>query len=86
MGANRLHDRIYKIHPSQQKNVLVDPETHKTIYKFPNGSHQIVSLNFTLEREKIIQKALDLAIQFKLIENIYDHLSQEKGMSLSLKK
>ena len=85
LGANRLHDRIYKIHPSQQEKIMIEEETQRPIFILPNETKQIVSINFTLEREKIIQKALDLSLQIKLLETIYD-LAKNKEMSLTLKK
>lgn len=80
LGSNRLHNRIYKIHHEQTKNILVDNETGKKYFNYANGSSQVISTDFTLEREELVKKALDLALQYRFLDFLF---IDEKEMSLT---
>lgn len=78
IGANRLHNRIYQIHPSQKDNILVDQHNKKT-FILPDGTEKIISSDYTREKEIMTRLALDLTLQYQLLEKIYP---QEKEMHL----
>lgn len=80
LGSNRLHNRIYKIHSSQLDKIHVNTETGQKSFILPNGENIIVNEDFTKEREAIIQKALDLSLQIKFLEIIYNR--QKKDVNL----
>lgn len=83
IGANRLHNRIYQIHPDQRYKIRVDEHNKKT-YPMPDGTmrkgtEKIISIDYTREKEVMVKLALDLALQYQLLEKIYP---QEKEMHL----
>ena len=71
LGSNRLHNRIYDIHKNCISNIHTKLDTGKQIYILPNGAEEIVSLDYTKKKELVIQKALDLALQYKLLKQLY---------------
>ena len=71
IGANRLHNRIYDIHPNQLKYVVENPITHKKTYRSPiTGEEKIVCSEYTGNKEIMVTKALDLALQLQLLEKL----------------
>ena len=80
IGANRLHNRIYDIHPSQLKNVVKDPFTHKKTFTSPiTGEEKIVCSEYTGNKEIMVTKALDLALQLQFLEKL---MPKEKELIL----
>ena len=69
IGSSRLHNRIYQIHPSQIKNIKVDEHNKKT-FTLPNGEEKIVCANYTRDKEVMVKLALDLSLQYQLLEKI----------------
>lgn len=69
IGSPRLHNRIYRIDPTQWKNIKID-ELGKKTFKLPNGEEKIVCSDFTARKEKIVTLALDLALQYQLLEKL----------------
>lgn len=78
VGSPRLHNRIYQIHPEQIKNINVDEHNKKT-FMLPNGEEKIVCNIYTKEKEVLVRLALDLALQYKLLEEL---MPNEKEMHL----
>lgn len=78
IGANRLHNRIYQIHPNYKDKIIVDEHNKKT-FLMPDGSEKIISADYTKEKEVMVRLALDLTLQYQLLEKIYP---QEKEMHL----
>lgn len=78
VGSPRLHNRIYQIHPDQVKNIKTDEHNKKT-FVLPNGEEKIVCSNYTKEKEVLVRLALDLALQYKLLEEL---IPTEKEMHL----
>lgn len=78
IGANRLHNRIYQMHPDQRYKIKVDEHNKKT-YPMPDGTEKIISIDYTKEKEVMVRLALDLTLQYQLLEKIYP---QEKEMHL----
>lgn len=78
VGSPRLHDRIYQIHPDQLGNIKVNQYNQKTFVS-PNGEEKIVCNDYTKAKEVLVTLALDLAIQYQLLEKIYKN---EKEMHL----
>lgn len=70
VGSPRLHNRIYQIHPDQEKNVKID-EYNKRTYTLPNGEEKIVCNNYTKAKEVLVKLALDLTLQYQLLEKMY---------------
>ncbi len=79
-ASNRLHNRIYDIHPSQLDNIIYGPDGKQT-YPLPNDNSEIISLNFTGKKEIIIKQALDLCFQFQLLERL---MLNEKNLTRKL--
>lgn len=69
VGSPRLHNRIYQIHPDQLKNIKIDEHNKKT-FVLPNGEEKIICNNYTKEKEVLVRLALDLALQYKLLEEL----------------
>ncbi len=70
LGANRLHNRIYNVNKSQVNRIIIHPETGKKTFLLSDGTEQVISEDFTKEKEKVIVKALELSFQFQLLEKI----------------
>jgi len=80
IGANRLHNRIYEIHPNQLKYVIKNPITHKKTYRSPiTGAEKIVCSEYTGNKEIMVTKALDLALQLQFLEKL---MPKEKELIL----
>ena len=79
IGANRLHNRIYSVHPNQEKNIIVDEYSNRKTFIDQNGETKIVCSDFTKNKEVLVTKALDLALQLQLLERLRP---KEKGLSL----
>lgn len=69
-GSNRLHNRIYQVHPNQRNNYSYDGEAK--IFKSNNGEVKYFMPTYTSDKEVIVRKALDLALQFKFLEIIFE--------------
>ena len=69
IGSGRLHNRIYQIHPNQVANIKVDEHNKKT-FTLPNGEEKIVCADYTKEKEVMVKLALDLSLQYQLLEKI----------------
>ena len=78
VGSPRLHNRIYQIHPDQIKNIKINEHNMKT-FILPDGKEKIVCNDYTKAKEVLVTLALDLAIQYQLLEKIFKN---EKGMCL----
>lgn len=78
VGSPRLHNRIYQIHPDQIPNIKFDNHNMKT-YTLANGEEKIVCNDYTKAKEVMVTLALDLAIQYQLLEKIFKN---EKEMHL----
>ena len=70
VGSPRLHNRIYQVHKSQVHNIKVDEHNKKT-FVMPDGTEKIVCCDYTKAKEVLVTLALDLAIQYQLLENLY---------------
>lgn len=70
IGAPRLHNRIYQVHPYQRINIKED-ENHKLTYVLPNGEEKVISEYFARDKEVIVRLALDLVLQYQLLEKIF---------------
>ena len=70
VGSPRLHNRIYQIHKTQMQNIKVDEHNKKT-FIMPDGTEKIVCSDYTKAKEVLVTLALDLAIQYQLLENLY---------------
>ena len=63
-ASNRLHNRIYQVHPSMKDSYVMNGNAKMYHDKY-------FAPTFTLDKESIVHTALDLALQFKLLEKIY---------------
>lgn len=71
IGSNRLHNRIYQIHPSQTHNIITEYPSMKKTYRMPDGSQKIICSSFTGDKEIMVKRALDLCLQYQLLEKIF---------------
>ena len=69
-GANRLHNRIYRIHPDQVKNIHTYSNGCQS-FTLKNGEEKIISAPYTGKKEIIVKCALDLTLQYQLLEILY---------------
>ena len=69
IGSSRLHNRIYQISPNQVANIKVDEHNKKT-FTLPNGEEKIVCSDYTRDKEVMVKLALDLSLQYQLLEKI----------------
>lgn len=70
IGANRLHNRIYQIHPNQIKNIKID-ETGKRTFMLTSGEEMIVCSDFTQERTRLLKLAINLSLQYQFLEHLF---------------
>lgn len=73
MASPRLHNRIYMVHPEEEKNIIKNTNNKKTY--LINNEEKIVCSDYTKNKEVLVSLALDLAIQYQLLEKIF---KQEK--------
>ncbi len=78
IASPRLHNRIYQIDPSKTKYIKEDENGRKT-YTMPDGSQKTISSDYTKNKEILVTNALNLAIQYQLLEKLYP---REKEMHL----
>jgi len=78
IGSNRLHNRIFQIHPEQHKNIKIKEFNQKT-YSLSNQPDKIICSSFTADKEVLVKKALDLALQYQFLEKL---LNQDKKLHL----
>lgn len=78
VGSPRLHNRIYQVHPDQVSNIKIDEHNVKT-FTMPDGTKKIVCSDYTKAKEVLVTLALDLSIQYQLLEKIFNN---EKEMHL----
>lgn len=78
VGAPRLHNRIYQVHPSLISNIKVDEHNKKT-FILPDGEEKIVCSDYTKAKEVLVRLALDLSIEYQLLEKLF---TNEKEMHL----
>ncbi len=78
VGSPRLHNRIYQVHPDQISNIKIDEHNVKT-FTMPDGTKKIVCSDYTKAKEVLVTLALDLSIQYQLLEKIFNN---EKEMHL----
>lgn len=69
IGSNRLHNRIYQIHPNQRKNIHVDGFNRKT-FTLQNGEEKTICEDYTGAKEVMVKLALDLSLQYQLLEKL----------------
>ena len=79
IGSNRLHNRIYRVHPNQVQNIKTDEKNKTRTFILPNGKEKIVCSSYTADKEVMVKLALDLALQFQLLETI---INPKKEMHL----
>lgn len=77
MASPRLHNRIYMIHPKMCNNIKVNDSNKKTY--FIDGQEKIVGSDYTKAKEVLVELALDLSIQYQLLEKL---CKEEKEMHL----
>lgn len=78
IGGSRLHNRIYQIHPEQRKYITTSEDGMKT-YKLNNGEEKVVCESYTGNKEVMVKLALDLSLQYQLLEKI---INSNKEMHL----
>lgn len=71
MAANRSHNRMTFIDPSQRDKIEINENGKKTIL-LPNGDIKIDATRFAWDRDAaIVHPVLKLTIQYKMLEDIY---------------
>ena len=76
MAGNRSHNRMTFIDPTKKDQVRENEFGKKTII-LPDGKEMIDATRFAWDRDKIIHKALRLAIQYKMLEDFYGLFKEE---------
>ena len=70
IGANRLHNRIYQVHPSQRANNHIVESKRKT-FTLPTGEVKVVSADFSQERTQLLKLAINLSLQYQFLEQLF---------------
>lgn len=71
MAANRSHNRMTYIDPSQRDKVEINENGKKTIL-LPNGDIKIDATRFAWDRDSaVVHPTLKLVIQYKMLEDVY---------------
>lgn len=71
MAGNRSHNRMTFIHGSQNSKIMEDEKGKKTI-TLPDGSIKIDATRFAWDRDGVVvHPALKLALQYKMLEDLY---------------
>lgn len=78
IGSSRLHNRIYQIHPQQRQFIKTNEDNMQT-YTLKNGEEKIVCEDYTKNKEIMVKLALDLSLQYQLLEKI---INSNKEMHL----
>ena len=78
IGSSRLHNRIYQIHPQQRQFIKTNADNMQT-YTLKNGEEKIVCEDYTKNKEIMVKLALDLSLQYQLLEKI---INSNKEMHL----
>lgn len=73
LGSNRSHNRVSIVDPAQRQNIQYD-ENGKGVITLPNGRIKTTSYKYAWDRDAvIIHPALKLAIQYKMLEDLYSY-------------
>lgn len=67
--SNRSHNRITRIDESKRNQVITHDDGRKTII-LPNGYEMIDATRYAWERDDIITKCMELAFEYKMLEDI----------------
>lgn len=78
VASPRLHNRIYHVDKSQMSNIKIDEHNKKT-FIMPDGSEKIICSDYAKSKEALVTLALDLALQYQLLEQL---VTNEKEMHL----
>lgn len=79
MAANRSHNRMTFIDSVQKQKMEIDENGKKTIL-LPNGDVKIDATRFAWDRDAaVVHPALKLAIQYKMLEDIYSYSKEVKN-------
>ena len=77
MAANRSHNRMTFIDPSQ-KDKIKQLENGKRIIVLPNGKEMIDATKFAWERDSVVvHPTLKLSIQYKMLEDIFTLMNEK---------
>ena len=77
MAGNRSHNRMTYIDPAQRNKVVTDENNKKTI-TLPNGKTMIDATRYAWDRcYDIIFPALELTIQYKMLEDLYELMNEK---------
>ena len=77
MGANRSHNRMTFIDPSQ-KDKIETLENGKRIILLPNGNTMIDATRFAWERDSVVvHPTLKLTLQYKMLEDIFTLMNEK---------
>lgn len=78
VASPRLHNRIYQINDEESPKIKVNNHNKKT-YLLSNGEEKIICNDYTKEKEVLVTLALNLALQYQLLEKLRPN---EKEMHL----
>lgn len=77
MSVNRSHNRMTFIDPAQREKVMEDEKGKKEII-LPDGSIKIDATRFAWDRDEVVvHPALKLAIQYKMVEDLYKLMNEK---------
>ncbi len=83
--SNRSHNRITYINPAIKEKVKTTANGCK-ILTLPNGTEMIDATTFAWDRDEITHKCLDLALQYKMLEDVTGYAEKEEHIEKSLRK
>ena len=84
--SNRSHNRITYVDKAQQDKGFITSDGAKRIF-LPNGGTMIDSSRYAWDRDEIVHKCIDLALKYKLLEDITGYRkSKEQTYDETLRK
>ena len=85
LGGNRSHNRMTYIDPVQKEKIR--EIGNKKVITLPNGIEMIDATRFAWDRDKeIVHKALDLTIEYKMLEDILSLFEKDLEKSEKIKQ
>ena len=80
LSSNKSHNRVTYVNPGIRPKVEIT-EKDKTLIKLPTGEIKYDSSRFAWSKGKIVNPALKLCLQYKMLEDILSyHLDEEKNI------
>lgn len=78
ISSNRLHNRIYTVHPDQRHNIIVHDNRSREFVSPFTGETKIIASSYAHDSAEITEIAMKLALEFKFLEEILEQKNELK--------